>query len=207
LHVETRGRKSIVDLFPGILPALEKYKTACCAAAQERRRDSTEQLSSSSGEAEGFTLEGARHHLYDNIPGLYEEGICLRTIHHMFQPPLRKSREAHRYKGFIDARVGKKSNNFRKNTEATHYGRSQQKMMFELFALFGQPNFSGDDMNIIQVGRMAVSRYHQTRRFFTTGLGLDAPTHDFPVAELGIKMGGFMLLGGDPTQRKRASSF
>jgi hypothetical protein len=74
----------------------------------------------------------------------------------------------------INARIGKKTNNGRKINKATHYGRSQQKMMTELFPLFGQPNFSGDDMNIIQVGRPAVSRYHQTRRFFTDGLGYDA---------------------------------
>ena len=66
--------------------------------------------------------------------------------------------------------------------------------MKELFALFGQPIFSGDDMNIIQVGRSAVSRYHQTRRFFEEGLGDDQGTHDFAVSELGVKMGGCMLL-------------
>jgi hypothetical protein len=75
-------------------------------------------------------------------------------------------------------------------------------MMAEFFALDGQPNSSGDDMNIIQlVGRPAVSRYHQTRRFLADGLGFDAYTHDFPVAELGIKLGGFMLLGGSTEKR------
>ena len=79
--------------------------------------------------------------------------------------------------------------------------------MRELFALYGQPNFSGDDMNIIQVGRPAVSRYHQVRRFMEQSAVVDACTHDFPVSELGIKLGGFMLLGGDPQKRERSSSF
>jgi hypothetical protein len=62
----------------------------------------------------------------------------------------------------VNARVGKITHNGRKINKATHYGRSQQKIMAEFFALHGQPNFSGDDMNIhvVQVGRPAVSRYH-----------------------------------------------
>ena len=52
--------------------------------------------------------------------------------------------------------------------------------LIELFTLFGHPIFSMDDMNIIQVGRSAVSRYHQTRRFFEAGLGYDQGTHDLP---------------------------
>ena len=43
-------------------------------------------------------------------------------------------------------------------------------------------------MNIIQVGRPAVSRYHQQPRFFPGGKGVDHTVHDFPVAELGIKL-------------------
>jgi hypothetical protein len=177
------------------------------AAAQERRRDSITHLASTNGIAEGFTLSGARNYLFLAIPGLFRHGLDLRSLHHLFHPPTRRSMAAISYKGLVNARVGKKTNNGRKVNKATHYGRSQQKMMAEFFALYGQPNFSGDDMNIIQVGRPAVSRYHQTRRFLVDGLGFDACTHDFPVAELGIKLGGFMLLGGDPQKRGRASSF
>jgi hypothetical protein len=57
------------------------------------------------------------------------------------------------------------------------------------------------------VGRSAVSRYHQTRRFLEEGLGCDQGTHDWSVVELGIKMGVCMLLGGDPARRPRAASF
>lgn len=91
--------------------------------------------------------------------------------------------------------------------EGVHFARAQQNMLAELFTLFNQPCFSADDMNIIQVGRPAVSRYHQQRRFFPGGKGVDHTVHDFPVAELGIKLGGFMLRGGEATVRTRVRSW
>ena len=55
---------------------------------------------------------------------------------------------------------------------------------------------SGDDMNIIQVGRPAVSRYHQIRGFYPPGESPNFTVHDFPNSEYGIKLGGFMIMGG-----------
>ena len=84
--------------------------------------------------------------------------------------------------------------------------QAKQKMLMEWFWLHEQPILSGDDMNIIQVGRAAVSCYHQTRKFFMEGQGVNHDVHDFPTAELGLKMGGFMLVhreGG----RKRTSTW
>ena len=51
-------------------------------------------------------------------------------------------------------------------------------------------------MNIIQVGRPSVSRYHQNRKFFGNGkgIGINHEVHDFPNARYGLKLGGFMLL-------------
>jgi hypothetical protein len=80
-----------------------------------------------------------------------------------------------------------------------HFARAQQKTVSaELFTLCGQPCFSGNDMNITQVGRPAVSRYHQVKRFFPAGTreGFNHAVYDFSVVELGIKLGGFMLRGG-----------
>ena len=76
----------------------------------------------------------------------------------------------------------------------THFARSQQKLLQEWFIFHGQVLMSGDDMNIIQIGRPAVSRYHQQQRFFMAGEGPDHQTHDFPSSHLGIKLGGFMTL-------------
>ena len=49
----------------------------------------------------------------------------------------------------------------RKMSQGTHFQRAQEKIVQKFFARHNQPNVSGDDMNIIQVGRPAVSRYHQ----------------------------------------------
>ena len=102
----------------------------------------------------------------------------------------------------IDARVSKKSNSARKMSEGAHFARSQQKLLQEWFIFHGQVLMSGDDMNIIQIGRPAVSRYHQQQssRFFMADEGPDHQTHDFPSSHLGIKLGGFMTLhAANPT--------
>ena len=39
-----------------------------------------------------------------------------------------------------------------------------------------------------------VSRHHRNRRFYSTGNGVNYLIHDFPSAELGLKLGGFMVL-------------
>ncbi len=44
------------------------------------------------------------------------------------------------------------------------------KLLQEWTALHGQINLTGDDMNIMQVGRPAVSRYHQHRKCFLTNM-------------------------------------
>ena len=44
-------------------------------------------------------------------------------------------------------------------------------------------------MNIIQVDRPAVSRYHNTRRFCMTNEGVDYDVHDWLTAEVGLKWG------------------
>ena len=72
--------------------------------------------------------------------------------------------------------------------------RSQVGLVLECMVYFGQLCLSGDDMNTIQVGRTAVSRYHQQRRFFSDGVGLNFRTHDFPHAWAGVKLGGFMVV-------------
>ena len=48
-------------------------------------------------------------------------------------------------------------------------------------------------MNIIQVGRPAVSRYHQIHKFDPVGEGPDFAVHDFPNAQYGIKFWGIYV--------------
>ena len=68
-------------------------------------------------------------------------------------------------------------------------------MLQEWFEHYGQLNSSGDDINIIQVGRPA-ARYHNHRRFHMIDEGVNYDVHDFPCGELGLKWGGFMALSG-----------
>ena len=62
-------------------------------------------------------------------------------------------------------------------------------MVEEFAESYGQLRLSCDDMNIIQVGRPAISRYHQIKGFFPVGAGPNFEVHDFPNAEYGIKLG------------------
>ena len=60
--------------------------------------------------------------------------------------------------------------------------------------------------NIIQVGRPAVSRYHQQRRFYMVGQGPNHTVHDWAISELGIKLGGFMFINAKPKRKRSASA-
>ena len=197
---ETRGRKPVEELFPTLVPELQKFVENSSALQADLKRRTDTSLA-------GFSIRDAQQHAWDNVPGLYEHGIDERTIHRLFQPPRANTKAGSQYKGLINARVAPKQNSYRHCAEGVHYARAQQNMFAELFTLFGQPCFSGDDMNIIQVGRPAVSRYHQNRRFFPDSEGFNHAVHDFPVAELGIKLGGFMLRGGSQTQQTRPRSW
>jgi hypothetical protein len=95
----------------------------------------------------------------------------------------------------VDARVARKRNDKRPVGDQTHFARAQQKLLKEWHADRAGVNFSGDDMNIIQVGRPAVSRYHNSKKFYPQNASPDYDVHDFPTAELGLKLGGFMIQG------------
>ena len=82
--------------------------------------------------------------------------------------------------------------------------------MKEWFASYGQLSVSSDNMNLIQVGRPAVSRYHQLQRWYLKNQGPDHQVHDLPTAHLGLKLGGFMIVPGhrhaQPRTHKRSVS-
>ena len=136
----------------------------------------------------------ALQHLWDTVPGLYQAGLSKDTVARMFVAPRKGTHAATNYVGAVDARVANKRNNASTCDHNTHWARVQVKLLMEFQAFHQQLNFSGDDMNVIQVGRPAVSRYHNTRKFYMTDEGVDYEVHDWPTAELGLKLGGFMLL-------------
>ena len=91
---------------------------------------------------------------------------------------------------------------------ATHYGCADQKLNQEWHATYGQPRLSGDDMKTLQVGTLLFrSRYHRNRRFYRTGNGVNHLIHDFPSAELGLELGGLMVLLDGVGQNARRASF
>ena len=128
----------------------------------------------------------------------------IRTAHHLLAPPISNTRAASNYHSVVPVRRATRKNNYRPMTEGTHFARAERKLTDEFFESYFQLNLSGDDMNIIQVGRPAVSRYHQIRGFFPEGFSPNLPVHDFPNAEYGIKLGGFMIRGGWSKHQKKA---
>ena len=89
------------------------------------------------------------------------------------------------------------------------FGRSENRKRREWHSFWQQLNGSGDDMNIIQVGRAAVSRYHQQGRWYIVGEGPNHEIHDWPSPELGIKLGVtvYMLLPSRPEKTRFNRSF
>ena len=170
--------------------------------ASHRRRSST--ATTGAGQ-DGFTLLDVLWHLYEKFPALYAHGFSKSAVHRLFKPHNRGTLNGSAHYAIVNARVAKKSNSSRKMSEGTHFQRAQEKIVQEFFARHNQPNVSGDDMNIIQVGRPAVSRYHQQTRWFMDNQGPDHAIHDFPTAHLGIKLGGFMFLSSNPNTRSRAA--
>jgi hypothetical protein len=93
-------------------------------------------------------------------------------------------------------------------SEGTHFARAQQRLLQEWFTFHGQLCVSGDDMNIIQVGRPAVSRYNQQRRFFLNGERPEHKTHDFPTYFASRNQTGMMLHSSSriPSGKRRSPS-
>jgi len=143
-----------------------RKRTQHSTTAQERRRDDTEEIDTSEDFGLGFRLVDLLHYLYNNVEGLYEHGFDVRSCHHLLAPPNKNTRSASRYHRVANAKIGRRTNNKRAITEGVHFARAERKIAHEFFARFGQVNMAGDDMNIIQVGRSAVLRYHQLKVFF-----------------------------------------
>ena len=158
----------------------------------------------------GFRLEDALHHLFSEVSGLYEAGMSTTSVQRCFMPPNSSHVAARNYHSLIRARVEPARNDSRREDKMTHFGRCQQKLNREYFALHKQIQMSADDMNIIQVGRPAVSRYHrQKKNLLLEEEGPNHEAHDFPYAGLGVKLGGFMLLDDSESEqvRQRSASF
>jgi hypothetical protein len=195
------GRKRTCDIFPSILPLVENFIEPY-TQVDDRRRKTVTIIEIDTKHGKGFTLRSLVDHLCANVEGLYEFGFSETAAHKLFYPPVAKTHASSRFHRLVGARRGTKKNNLRPITEGTHFARAERKCMDEFMSSYSQLNASGDDMNIIQVGRPAVSRYHQIKGFFPIGKGPNYTVHDFPNAKYGIKLGGFMVRGAFSVDRR-----
>ena len=156
----------------------------------------------------GVTLENLRQHLLDNVPGLKEHGLSRKTVHHLMMPPRAGTNAAKNYKGLIQARIPKKANNqIAFEHKDLHFCRSQAAMFSEAGEYFHDEviRISADDKNKVNVGTLAVSRYHQISRFFMTNDSPDYFDHDFPIPGYKITPSGYLVLRSRSRSRKSRS--
>ena len=130
----------------------------------------------------GVTLAEVQTHVKEKIPALKEGGISRTTLHELLVAPRKGTRNSKRYHSLVDARVPGKDNTIRKIHADSHFAFAQVHYVMELCAAFGDECavMSCDDMNKINVGTLAVARYHQLGQFFPVN---DVPRyadHDFP---------------------------
>jgi len=193
-----------VDEFPGLIEVLKNFVDGKDSEGHEVEAHGKRRVATSTVR---FRAADAQDHLYRNVPGLYKAGMSLTTIRELFTAPNKSRGSSARYTGEIDVKIENFTNNKRHVTKGTHYARAHQKMLRQMFQHFAQPHFSGDDMNMIQIGRPAVSRYHQGKMYTKGGKGTNYKTHDFALSHLNLKLGGFMLLGGTASDKVAAKSF
>ena len=172
-----RGRKAHHIMYLSMAKCALEFLQQHGWSAQERRR-------SCIANSVGVSLESLRNHLLATIPELKEKGISHTTVHQLLLPPRQKSYNAARYHSIVQARVpGKRNEEASHDHQHVHHCAVQVNLCMEFAAEHYDEimSFSCDDMNKINIGAMAVSRYHQIRRFFVAGDEPNYPDHDFPL--------------------------
>ena len=147
-----------------------------------------------------------REFLYQSLPGEYEYGFSNKSVHRLFVAPNKGRRAAKAHHAVVDAKVTPLRNDNREYSDLLVWARANQKLLKGWHELHGQPRILGDDMNTLQVGRPIVSRYHRNRKFFRQGFGINHDIHDFPSSELGLKLGGFMVMNSLAGRGRRRRS-
>ena len=124
-------------------------------SAQSRRRNET-------GNAMGVTLAQIQGHVIEKIPELKKHGISRTAIHELLVSPRSGTINASRYHGLVKARVTGKDNTKRKYHQDAHLAFAQVKYVREMAAQYSDECciLSCDDINKMNVGTLAVSRYH-----------------------------------------------
>ena len=160
------GRKKIHEKFPSIVDHLNSFIEQHSTTAHERRREETEELDTTPDYGLGFRMVDLLHYLYEKVDGLYEHGFDQRSCARLLAPPHKGRATSAKYHSVVNIKIGRRRNDKRSITQGVHFARAERRISYEFFVRHRQPNMSGDDMNIIQVGRPAVSRYHQIIGFY-----------------------------------------
>ena len=203
-------------MFPEIVEVGIKFLQQDEWAAQKRRLNSD-------FDSCGAGPSAVRDRLVWSIPGLKEffvlsaeingkenaanQSMQETTAKELFVAPTKGNRNATRHHSMIPARVPKKRNNESKDNPDFHFCATQTGYTRE-FAF--DPQFegevlrwSGDGMTKLKVVTLAVSRFHQIRRFF---LEDDAPNfldHDFPYPGYHLDTSGIMFLAHSGSRLSR----
>ncbi|KAJ8027303.1 hypothetical protein HOLleu_32412 [Holothuria leucospilota] len=182
------GRKPFTEKFEQLVLTVEEFVRGNGFKAHKKRRSAT-------GNTCGTSLKQLKKHVIENVSDL--DTVSERTLHRLMDPPSEARNTKNRYKGLVKAKLAKKRNDVRKENMDGHYYASRVRYRLEFGTKFEDETLmlSADCMNKVNIGGLAVSRYHHLRRFFPAE---DLPNfldHDFPVSK-GYKItpSGYMVL-------------
>ncbi|CAF1218881.1 unnamed protein product, partial [Didymodactylos carnosus] len=172
-----RGRPALHIQYPQVVTELERFLNLHAGAAQERRRTDTVHFN-------GVTTLQMRDRVRSTLGQTYQrlQTISSRTCRRLLQAPAKNVSASKYYKSIIDAKIPWKRNDMNcKLSNDAHFASSQVKYGYELAALYPQEiiSLSCDNKCKIPIGSLAVSRYHQIRRFFPKEHQPNYPDHDF----------------------------
>ena len=181
------GRKPYYAEFPELVTSVTAFVKLHGYSAEARRRTSV-------GNTLGVSLADIVQHVKDTFPELKNKGISRHTVHRLLVAPHKGRRSASRYHGFIQAKVPAKRNDERSQYRDSHYCFAQVGHVSEFCAAFSDEcqQLSADDMNKLNVGTLAVSRYHQLGKFFPVDDSPNYPDHDFPYRNAKLIPSGYI---------------
>ena len=188
------GRRSIHDQDPEIVTIVTDFIQSHGFLVQARRRNATRN-------SMGVSLADIQSHILTKLPSLHS--ISRTTVHQLMVAPRKGTRNAQRYHGLVKSRVPGKDNSIRKSHSDAHFafaGVKYVKKFCQEFSDEGVQLFC-NDMNKVNVGVLAVYRYHQIGRFFPQDDAPSYPDHDFSFRNSKLIPSGYMVL-----QSKRTAS-
>ncbi|XP_062515262.1 uncharacterized protein LOC134190768 [Corticium candelabrum] len=189
LPAKKRGPPARHEQFPEIICSAMSFINMHGYTAQARRR-------TTAGNSNGVTLAQVQQHLLSSVAGLKDKGIGRTTVHQLMLPPRQKTVNARRYHGVLNVRVPGKRNDEHGCHENGHFCLAQVGYMLEFSQQHSDSTstFSCDNKNKVNIGTLAVSRYHQLRKFFPIGNGPVYKDHDFPFQNAKIIPSGYLRL-------------